>query len=295
MLKVKNFTRTFLASAITSSQTSIPVVAGTGATFPTLALGDYTFATLVHPVTGLHEIVKIVDVIGDSFTVIRAQDDSSALAFPVASELAIQWNKQQVLDWTRQANAYTAIAPIVVTGQQISFANVSGLTPGTYANAAITIDAHGLITSIGTGSTTGYATETTQGLVIRASNAEVTAGLDDLKYVTPADITAKIAASGINGVIDLPGKSMTLGNGAIIKWGSASANNPSGVSGGTGSAIVTYAVPFPNNALAVWVSPRVETGLRMFTNSVGSVSSFTVGGDFDPSGSVTFNWIALGN
>lgn len=295
MLKVKNFTRTFLSAAITPAQTIISVVPGTGATFPTLASGDYTYATLVHPQTNVHEVVRIVDITGDSLTVVRAQDDSAPASFPAASELAIQWNKQQVLDWTQQANAYTAVAPIVITGQQVSFEIKPGLTPGTYGNSLFTVDQYGIITAIAPGGVTGYATETTPGLVTKANDAEVVAGLDDLKYVSPLDIATKIAAAGINGTIDVPGGSMTLGNGAIVKWGAISLANPSGVSGGSDSDIVIYPVAFPTGVLSTWVCPRTATNFTGFRATLGTASQFTVTGDFGAGGFTTLAWIALGN
>lgn len=295
MLKVENFTRTFLAAPINAAQTTIQVAPGTGSTFPTLSVGDYTFATLVHPQTNAHEIVRIVDITADTFTVVRAQDDSSAQSFPVASEIKIQWNKQQVFDWAQQANAYSGVAPISVVGQSISLDAVPGLTAGTYANPAITINDKGLITAVGTTSTAGYASETVPGLSQIATLAEVTAGLDALKYVTPLRLQEKIVASSINGSINAGSNQMTLGNGAILKWGTVTLNNPSGVSGGSDSESVTYPTPFPTAVFAVWASPRLATSLLIFKTTLGSASSFTASADFGVGGSTQLGWIALGH
>lgn len=286
MLKVENFTRTFLAAPISAIQTTIQVAPGTGSTFPTLAVGDYTFATLVHPQTNAHEIVRIVDITVDTFTVVRAQDDSSAQSFPVASEIKIQWNKQQVLDWTLQANAYSGVAPISVVGQSISLNAVPGLTAGTYSNPAITINDKGLITAVGTTSTAGYASETVPGLSQIATLAEVTAGLDALKYVTPLRLQERIVAASINGSISVPSNSMTFSNGAILKWGNYSFTNV-GVSGATVNETDNFPAAFPTAFLV-----GVTSGAARAT---GNTSSITLSQLLVPNESAVGTWLALGH
>lgn len=97
--KFSNNAQTTLASAITSSATSLSVTAGGGAQFPTLATGQYFRATLVEAGNAnVYEIVKVTATpSADNFTVTRAQENTSARAWnagdyftllPTAGDLA---------------------------------------------------------------------------------------------------------------------------------------------------------------------------------------------------------------
>ena len=72
---------TTLASSITSSATSITVASGTGSIFPTPTGNDYFLVTL-QGISGTPvEIVKCTSISGDTLTVIRAQEGTTASAF----------------------------------------------------------------------------------------------------------------------------------------------------------------------------------------------------------------------
>ena len=79
-LKFANNASSTLASGITDSDLSLTVASGTGSEFPTLATGDYFYCTLVAS-DGTMEIVKVTDVTSDTFTIVRAQESTSASAF----------------------------------------------------------------------------------------------------------------------------------------------------------------------------------------------------------------------
>ncbi len=69
-----------LASSITTSSTTITLTTGQGAQFPSLAAGEFFFATLVDSSNNL-EIIKVTNRSTDVFTVVRAQDNTAARAF----------------------------------------------------------------------------------------------------------------------------------------------------------------------------------------------------------------------
>jgi hypothetical protein len=69
-----------LASSITTSSTTITLTTGQGAQFPSLAAGEFFFATLVDSSNNL-EIVKVTGRATDVLTIVRAQDNTSARAF----------------------------------------------------------------------------------------------------------------------------------------------------------------------------------------------------------------------
>lgn len=81
MILFANNAATTLASAITASDTSITVATGTGALFPTITGVDYFYCTLQGTGGTPREIVKVTATAGDTFTVVRGQDGTTASAF----------------------------------------------------------------------------------------------------------------------------------------------------------------------------------------------------------------------
>jgi len=79
-LKVTNNAFGTLNASINSSATTIVLVAGQGARFPTLSAGDYFYATLIDTSNNL-EIVKCTARSTDTLTVVRAQDNTTARAY----------------------------------------------------------------------------------------------------------------------------------------------------------------------------------------------------------------------
>ena len=79
-LKVTNNAYAVLNASITSTATTIVLVAGQGARFPTLSAGDYFYATLIDTSNNL-EIVKCTARSTDTLTVVRGQDSTTARAY----------------------------------------------------------------------------------------------------------------------------------------------------------------------------------------------------------------------
>ena len=78
-VKFTNNARTSLSSGITSAATSISVT--DASVFPTIAAGDYFYMTLENLAGTSIEIVKVTSVSGNTLTVTRAQDNTTAAAF----------------------------------------------------------------------------------------------------------------------------------------------------------------------------------------------------------------------
>jgi len=86
-LQWANNAATTLAVAISSTATSLNVAAGTGAIFPSPASGQY-FKLTLNPASGSTpspEIMHVTAVSTDSFTVVRAQEGTTAQAWGVGS------------------------------------------------------------------------------------------------------------------------------------------------------------------------------------------------------------------
>lgn len=97
---LKNNAVSTLATPISASDTGI--VVASGAQFPTLAGGDYFYATLVSP-AGTTEIVKVTARVGNSMTVVRAQDGSSAASFTAGSLVEMRVNAASIRELRDEA------------------------------------------------------------------------------------------------------------------------------------------------------------------------------------------------
>lgn len=127
---LKNNAFGFLATSISASDTSIILTTGTGANFPTLGAGDY-FYTTIAPTSGAAEIVKCTARSGDTLTVIRAQESTSALSFAGGSRVELRVTAQSVLDAVADRVVLAVVA--VGTGSQTVFA-VSDKPTAVYIN-----------------------------------------------------------------------------------------------------------------------------------------------------------------
>lgn len=78
-----------LSSSITAASTSLTVTSGQGALFPSTASGNYFYVTLIDTV-GTVEIVKVTAKTTDTFTIVRAQDGTTASAFASGSKVELR-------------------------------------------------------------------------------------------------------------------------------------------------------------------------------------------------------------
>ena len=88
-LKFANNAFGTLSAGLTNSATSITLSSGQGARFPTLASGDYFYATLIDTSNNL-EIVKVTARATDVLTATRAQDNTTARAFAIGDRIELR-------------------------------------------------------------------------------------------------------------------------------------------------------------------------------------------------------------
>ena len=77
---VTNNAYSTLASSVLIAATTLTVQAGHGARFPAISAGDFTFITLQDS-SNYIEIVKVTARSTDTFTIVRAQEGTSARAW----------------------------------------------------------------------------------------------------------------------------------------------------------------------------------------------------------------------
>jgi len=116
-----NNAATTLASSINSSVTSLTVASATGGLFPNPTAGQYFYATLQNTAGTVVEIVKVTARSTDTFTIVRAQDNTTASAFTAGDKVelratAADLNNFGQLDSTNTwALAQTFSSPIAAT------------------------------------------------------------------------------------------------------------------------------------------------------------------------------------
>ena len=87
-IKFTNNAASNITTAIDTSSTSLEVTSGTGALFPALSSDEYFYATLVGQ--DAMEIVKVTARDGDTFTITRGQDNTTAQSFSVGDVIELR-------------------------------------------------------------------------------------------------------------------------------------------------------------------------------------------------------------
>ena len=98
-----------LNAPISSGTTTLTVSPGTGALFPTPTGGNYFVLTVVDAASGLlREIMHVTAVTGDTFTVVRAQEGTTARAYALNDPVANLWTAGQLAALTQTNQLGTA-------------------------------------------------------------------------------------------------------------------------------------------------------------------------------------------
>lgn len=94
---LKNNVEGFLATTISASDVSLVLQPGDGAAFPNPVSPDYFYATLVST-GGTVEVVRVTARAGDTLSILRGQDGTTANSFAAGSRLEMRVNAQSVID-----------------------------------------------------------------------------------------------------------------------------------------------------------------------------------------------------
>jgi hypothetical protein len=80
----------------------ITVASGTGALFPTITTGDYFYATLTST-GGTQEVIKVSARVGDTMTIARGQDSTTAQSFASGSRIEMRTNVAAITDFVNNS------------------------------------------------------------------------------------------------------------------------------------------------------------------------------------------------
>lgn len=106
-----NNAATTLASDISTGATSLVVTTGTGSLFPSPSAGQQFNITLVRLSDSAYEIVTCTSRSTDTFTIVRAQESTTALAFVTGDKVELRVTKagldnftqpEEAISWTAQ-------------------------------------------------------------------------------------------------------------------------------------------------------------------------------------------------
>lgn len=123
-----NFAYSTLATSITNAQTSLTVAAGHGARFPAPSGGNHFYATLESALL-VREIVKVTARSTDTFTIVRAQDNTTANAFSAGVSVALRLN----------AAVFAELFPVNVGAAGQVLTSNGSTTPPTFQNASAAV------------------------------------------------------------------------------------------------------------------------------------------------------------
>ena len=224
-IKFTNNASTQTVKSVSSVDTTITVAENEAAIFPRLESGDYFLLTLMD-INGQHEIVKCTSRTDSVFTVVRAQENTTAHSFPIGSLVELRLTADSI---TRVAeDASTTKVHATIDAQSVGAA--SGLVFGHVRLAdSITNEEQAL-------SSTACTPKALADVVARLTNAATTTLLTTSgTWVAPESATYTITTVGGGG----PGGSGGSGSGGPGGIAGVSGGG-SGGGGGAGQVITTH-------------------------------------------------------
>lgn len=224
-IKFTNNASTQTVKSVSSVDTTITVAENEAAIFPRLESGDYFLLTLMD-INGQHEIVKCTSRTDSVFTVVRAQENTTARSFPIGSLVELRLTADSI---TRVAeDASTTKVHAAIDAQSVGAA--SGLVFGHVRLADSIANEEQALSS------TACTPKALADVVARLINAATTTLLTTSgTWVAPESATYTITTVGGGG----PGGSGGSGSGGPGGIAGVSGGG-SGGGGGAGQVITTH-------------------------------------------------------
>ncbi len=323
-----NFASSTLASNIAADATSLTVRTGTGSLFPAPTGAEFFYAVLENRTSAgtTREIVKVTERTSNTMTIVRAQEGTTAAAFPRGTTVGLRitaaglesLRNSTTTDWdvpgdltvggnatitgNLSMNGSLAIEDSIIVGSSAQVAGQASVgSLFTIGNATVSGDLllNGVLASDG-------------GIVVDGNMLVSDGGLtvENNVSVGGALMVNEIAVDGlaIVGTADISGtaESQKFPSGKILKMGVATTAGTAGaVTYPDGTVTVTFATAFPTACTGVLLSVK---GGALSGSSVGrilleasdfSAASFKIASyrasDGAFYGAVDVSWFAWGN
>lgn len=182
---------------------SLTVQAGQGALFPAVPFNCTVWPAGVAPLASNAEIVRVTNIAGDTLTIVRAQEGTSAIAIDVGFQIANTTSNKVFTD-IETAIPVTFVSNISAGAQsasgQIVFANANGITFN--MNAGTVTASHDGITSQSVQTQNAVSVEGSTGNIVFANANNITFGFNNSTVTASAGLTQStqpVAASASNG------------------------------------------------------------------------------------------------
>lgn len=129
-----NNAATTLASGITNSATSLTVATGTGTLFPTITAPQFFIATLENVAGTVREIVKVTARSGDTFTIVRGQEGTTAQSFSTADKVELRLTAAGIdaIIGSTGATDVTSATDVTLTNSSTQIQRINMTTSGKY-------------------------------------------------------------------------------------------------------------------------------------------------------------------
>jgi len=267
-IKYSNNAKTTLSSGINDSVTSAAVASG--AVFPALSGGDYFYATIETANFATKEIVKVTARSGDTLTIVRAQDNTSAAAFSSGDFVELRVTAAVLEDATEPTTGITA--GTVIASKAIITDSNKDITGGRNITISGELDAGSLDISgdadidgtleADAMTLNGTAITATATLSTGISNTNVpvfTSGVadDDFLRVAGTSIEGRSASEVLSDI----GASAAAGSGSIVTTG---ALNSGSITSGFGAI---------DNGSSAITTTGVITGGSLLVGDAGTIGS----------------------
>lgn len=193
-----------MAGTIGPSDTALLLQTGQGVLFPNPGSDSY-YATLVHITTGAIEIVQVTAKVGDTLTIVRGRDNTSAISFAVGSVVEMRLVAQMLreIDWRAVWNVANGICPLDAGGLVPDAKIPAGITRDTELTAGLATKQNTLgFTPVRQGGGVGQAGNTVYIGWDGSSKTKITVdGFDQGAIATEPWINGRLGA--VNGIASL--------------------------------------------------------------------------------------------
>ena len=270
-----NNAATTLASSITSVATSLTVASGTGTLFPALSGSQYFWCTLANN-AGTVEIVKVTARSTDTFTITRAQDNTSAVSWSSGDKVELRLVAAALNDLPKLDEANTFASSVTQTIGTLALTNA--LTVANGGTGATTLTANNVLLGNGTSAPQVVAPGTSGNVLTSngttwASTAASSYGGPRAQFFnTPGASQTFLIPTGVTSV------KVTLQAGGGGGGGPNNCNTSNGGAGGVGGAGVQWFTGLtPGNTLTVTVGAAGTAGGTAGNGGTGGSSSVASG------------------
>lgn len=273
-----------LASGIIAGDTTMTVSAGQGALFPTISAGHAALLTL-EDVSGNFEVVKATARTGDTITMVRAQDGTTAIAFASGSRVELRI-PAGILNAFLQKNGGDTLAGTTTVTGVIDLGAGGSIQGGEFAGpvrSAAGVTAGEIKVAAGVPKS-GTATILTDANVVATLPSGVglnISGMICLWHGSSGTVpTGYVICDGTNGTPDLRDKFILGAGGALPSTGGASSVSTSTVNGSPAAtdSHVLALTEIPSH------SHKVFTRTGSINGAGGGTSLYSIGHDTNGGG-----------